>query len=292
MFDKFDFSALATTPRIFIFIGLALGVHLCVLLLKNIVGVILSSQRTKKYRKVQSISTIATSTVVFVLYFLALGFILREFGVSLSTYLASASVIGLAIGFGSQGLVQDVVSGLTFVFSDIIDVGDLVKIGGETGVVRSISMRFIELENSYGARVFIPNRTVSTLINYPKGYIRCIVDVTLSGAEKQRKAMHKAALTSMENTYEQYPGILMREPSDVGRTKLKSGKEILRLKFRIWPDRTDPVEKAFKEELNAALTKLDGDYKPWMISVSYEAEKRITPAKRLLWGWKQTNVAQ
>ena len=285
---NFDISTLPMFSKILVFIGIALAVHLCVILARHFVGVFLSTKKAARYRKLQSLSTLATSTIVFVLYFLAIGFILREFGVSLSAYLASASVIGLAIGFGSQGVVQDVVSGLTFIFSDLIDVGDLVKIGGETGVVRAITMRFVELENSYGAKVFIPNRTVSTLVNYPKGYIRSIADVTLVGAEKQRKKMHEAATIAMQNTYEQYPGLLMRAPSDEGRKKLKSGKEVLRLKFRIWPDRTDPIEKFFKEELAAELTKLESTYKPWMISISYEAEQRITPAKRLLW-WGDKN---
>lgn len=288
---NFDLSALPIVPKIMVIIGIALAVHLFVIVVRHLVGVMLSSQKTKRYRKLQSISTIATSTLMFALYFLTIGFILREFGVSLSAYLASASVIGLAIGFGSQGVVQDVVSGLTFIFSDLVDVGDLVKVSGETGVVRAITMRFIQLENSYGAKVFIPNRTVSTLVNYPKGYIRSIADVTLTGPEKQRKKMHEAALIAMQNTYEQYPGILMRAPSEVGRVKLKSGKEILRMKFRIWPDRTDPIEKFFKEEVTAELTKLDANYKGWMISISYEAEQRITPAKRLLWGWGQNAKA-
>jgi small-conductance mechanosensitive channel len=58
--------------------------------------------------------------------FFAVGFILREFGVSLTAYLAAASVVGLAIGFGSQSVIQDVIAGLTFIFSKLIDVGDLV----------------------------------------------------------------------------------------------------------------------------------------------------------------------
>src|SRR5687767_4431636 len=91
-----------------------------------------------------------------------------------------ASVLGLAIGFGSQGLVQDVVTGLTLIFSDLIDVGDLVEVSGQTGVVRGVTMRFVELENALGGTVFVPNRTISSVINYPRGYVRCFVDVTLA----------------------------------------------------------------------------------------------------------------
>jgi small conductance mechanosensitive channel len=113
-----------------------------------------------RLRRLQSLATLLSSALVFALYFLMFGLILAEFGVSLAAYLASASVVGLAIAFGAQGLVQDVVTGLTLIFSDLIDVGDLVEMSGQTGVVRSVTMRFVELENSLGGTVFVPNRTI------------------------------------------------------------------------------------------------------------------------------------
>ena len=116
---------------------------------------------------------------------------------SLTAYLASASVAGLAIGFGSQGVVQDVVTGLTFIFSDLVDVGDLVEVSGQTGIVRAITMRFVELENALGASVFIPNRTINNVINYPRGYVRCLVDVTLTGDADTKNRIEETALTLM-----------------------------------------------------------------------------------------------
>jgi small-conductance mechanosensitive channel len=75
----------------------------------------------RRYPRSASLVTILVSAVTFVIYFMAVGLILKEFNVSLTTYLASASVIGLAIGFGSQGLVQDVVTGLTLIFSETLN---------------------------------------------------------------------------------------------------------------------------------------------------------------------------
>ena len=221
---------------------------------------------------------------MFILYFLAVGLILREFGVSLTAYLASASVLGLAIGFGSQGVVQDVVTGLTFIFSDLVDVGDLVEISGQTGIVRSISMRFVELQNALGASVFIPNRTINNVINYPRGYVRCIVDVTLKGDDEAKNATEASAIKLMHSTCEQFAGILMTEPSSEGRHVLGSGKEFLRIKFRIWPNRGQPIETSFVQELAADIRRRDPDYQPWMIAVSYEVEKQAPPNRKgLLW---------
>lgn len=270
--------------RILVLASLALGVHSLVAVLRRVSRAILIHESDRRYRKLRSVATLATSIAIFALYFLAIGFILREFGVSLTAYLASASVLGLAIGFGSQGVVQDVVTGLTFIFSDLVDVGDLVEISGQTGIVRSISMRFVELQNALGASVFIPNRTINNVINYPRGYVRCIADVTLRGDEDSKLAAEETALLLMNATHEQYAGILMTEPSSEGRQVLGSGKEILRIKFRIWPNRGQPIESSFVQELTAELKQQDPDYQAWMISVTYEVEKRAQPAKQnLLW---------
>ena len=258
----------------------AVAAHLIVLMLRGFSRKLLYGGSDRRYRKLKSVATLATSVTIFVLYFLVLGLILREFGVSLTAYLASASVVGLAIGFGSQGVVQDVVTGLTFIFSDLVDVGDLVEISGQTGIVRSISMRFVELRNAMGASVFIPNRTINNVINYPRGYVRCIVDVTLRGDDHARQRAEDSALTLMRAVHEQFAGILMTEPSNEGRIRLTSGKEILRLKFRIWPNRGQPIETSFVQELLAILQQQYPDYQPWMIAVTYEVEKRRASARR------------
>jgi small conductance mechanosensitive channel len=281
-------SYLGTFPlplRVGGFAAIAVLVHLCVLLVRRIAMYLLADERAHRFQRLRSIGTLATSAVVFSLYFFAVGLILREFGVSLAAYLASASVLGLAVGFGSQGVVQDVVTGLTFIFSNLIDVGDLVQIGSDTGIVKAITMRFVELENALGAAVFIPNRTVTNIVSYPRGYVRCIVDVTLRGDAAARDAAEGAAVELMQANYEQFRGIVIKPPSSEGRIRLASGKEFLRLKFRIWPNRGAPIESTFVQELTAKLKELDSSYEPWMIAVTYEVEDKSVPAKTR-WSWR------
>lgn len=278
-------SQLSVLTRLSLFAGFAGATHVLVVYVRHIGSCFLSHQPKRRYQKLQSIATLSTSAVVFSIYFFSIGLILREFGVSLTTYLASASVVGLAIGFGSQGIVQDVVTGLTFIFSDLVDVGDLVEISGQTGVVKAITMRFVELENAMGASVFIPNRTINNVINYPRGYVRCIVDITLRGDRDLHDATETIALRLMETTHEQFPGILIAPPSSEGRLKLKSEKEILRIKFRIWPNRGQPIETAYFQELVAELKKTDPDYQSWMVVISYEVEGNRTDHSDK-WSWR------
>jgi hypothetical protein len=275
--------ALALPWRVLLLVALAIATHLAVLLIKHLAARLSRNVSGQRFRKLRSMSTLTTSIVVFTLYFLALGLILREFGVSLTAFFASASVIGLAVGFGSQGLVQDVVTGLTLIFSDLIDVGDLVEISGQTGTVEGITMRFVELRNALGARVYIPNRTINNVINYPRGYVRCMVDVTLLGDDAQRASMCSLATRLMHAFHEQFPRTLILAPSAEGKRRLDSGKEFLRLQFPVWPDRGGPIETIFCQELAAALQKSDPAYQAWMISVSYEVEAQTEARTHLKW---------
>jgi small conductance mechanosensitive channel len=163
-----------TGGKVVLIAALAIGAHLVVLLIRTIDRIILY-RLTKKRAKWSSIQSLGFSILIFSVYFIAIGKILMELGVSLTAYIASASVIGLAVGFGTQGLIQDVITGVTIVFSNLINVGELVEVNGVTGVVRSINMRFIEIEDHLGNLAYIPNRTITKVVRYPKGYLSCSI---------------------------------------------------------------------------------------------------------------------
>jgi small conductance mechanosensitive channel len=251
----------------------AFAAHLLVLAIHRISRWFVSQRSVRTQPKTLSIASLTHSFIVFSIYFWVIGFILQTLGVSLTAYLASASVIGLAVGFGSQGLVQDVVTGLTLVFSNLLDVGDMVEIGGQTGLIRSIGMRFVLLENSMGAEIFIPNRSITNVINYPKGYVRCLVDVPLPDGQ-DRTAMTSLFDSCMNSFVEQFPGLFIHPPSIEEDISTRDGRKIARLKFRIWPGRGGPLETTFKSKLLQKLREAGIDYPEWMISVYYEVERK------------------
>ena len=268
-------NALSSPVRILIIAAIMVGLHLLVILVRRISNKWMSSQVSAKLSKSRTIISLTTSALVFMLYFTAFGIILSEFGVSLKAYLASASIMGLAIGFGSQGLVQDVVNGLTVVFSGLFDVGDMVEISGQTGTVKAFGMRFTVIKNAFGAEVSIPNRTITNVVRYPRGYIRGLVDITLFDDPQLAKQAEEKVKTIVQTTFEQLPGTFVYPPSIEGRIKTSSGKEFLRVKFRLWPGRGAPIETVFKQEVNYALKALDPNYQDWMVTVNYEAERKI-----------------
>jgi len=275
------FSEMPLLTRSLLILGTVAALHLGVHLVRVTGERLTRSEATASVRKLRTVISLGTSVAVFAFYFLAIGFILREFGISMTAYLASASVIGLAVAFGSQGVVQDVVTGLTLIFSNLVDIGEMVNIGGQTGIVRSIGMRFIVLENSFGALVNIPNRTITNVMSYPRGYVRLIVDVSLSEDEETQRQMIALAEQLVPTVAEQFPGIMRSSPSVDGLMRTSAGRAFLRVKFRIWPDRIEPISQSFRHELLHGLKKLDPAYADWMMAVHFEVERRVRRERSL-----------
>jgi moderate conductance mechanosensitive channel len=275
------FSEMPLLTRTMLIIGVVVGLHLAVSLVRLGGDRLTRSKATASVRKLRTTISLGTSVFVFTLYFLAVGFVLQEFGISMTAYLASASVIGLAVGFGSQGVVQDVVTGLTLIFSNLVDIGEMVNIGGQIGIVSAIGMRFLVLETSHGALVNVPNRTVTNVIAYPRGYVRLICDVSLADDEDLRRQMIALTERLVPSVAEQFPGIMRSPPSVEGVVRTSAGRAFLRLKFRIWPDRVEPISQSFRHELLHGLRKLDSGYAEWMVAMHFEVEKPVRRERRL-----------
>ena len=143
LFAHFSSHASSTGTRVLLIVALAVLVHLTVRAIRSLSEWLINRSRARKspldfvtqQPKFITLIQLVANGVTFVMYFFAMGLVLEEFGVNLTGYLASASIIALAISFGSQGLVQDVVIGLTLIFSDAMDVGDMVEIAGTTIVI-------------------------------------------------------------------------------------------------------------------------------------------------------------
>jgi moderate conductance mechanosensitive channel len=278
------FSAMPLLTRTLLILGVVAVLHLAVHVVRVAGERLIRGRAAASVRKLRTVTSLGTSAAVFTLWFFAIGFILRELGINMTAYLASASVIGLAVGFGSQGVVQDVVTGLTLIFSNLVDIGEMVILGGQTGIVRAIGMRFIVLETSLGAMVSIPNRTITNVVSYPKGYVRSIVDVSLAEDQDLQRQMIALIEQLVPTVAEQFPGIMRSPPSIEGLVRNSAGRAFMRLKFRIWPDRVEPISQSFRQELLHGLRKLDPAYADWMVAVHFEVEKPVRRARTLRFG--------
>ncbi len=259
--------------RIIIILIISVGAHIIVIVIRKISRFFVKSVSGKSIARLTSVTGLLTSILIFIIYFLALGYILKSVGISLTAYVASASIIGLAVGFGSQGIVQDVVTGFTLIISNLIDVGRMVEINGQAGIVKSISMRFVVIRNAMGAEVHIPNRNISVVINYTKGYVDCNIDVILPEKAGEMTELNDLINKHVKSVYERYPNILIESKPKEKILKTSAGKQLKRIMFKIWPGRGTPIENTFRQELFQSIKAIDSSYADWMISVNYEIEK-------------------
>ena len=183
------------------------------------------------------------------------------------------------MSFGSQGIVQDVITGLTLVFTDLLDVGDLGDLGGQVGIVESVGMRFSVLVNFSGARVYVPNRSIINVVNYRRGHVRAYLDARLP----ENRDVHEAASLRLKvlafAAFEQFPGILLLPPRIEKGVETQAGYRYVRIEFRIWPGQGSLLEGAFKASVAQALREFDASYADWMVTVHYrgEPERSSTP---------------
>jgi small conductance mechanosensitive channel len=231
--------------------------------------------------KFMTLVRLLANTVTFLIYFFALGFILEEFGVSLAAYLASGSIAALAISFGSQGLVQDMVIGLTLIFSDAMDVGDMVEIVGTAiviGRVEEIGLRFTKVLNFHNQQVFIPNRTIANVSRFPHGGIFVYADVQMPEAlapEKGGQVVQNLA----QGMWRQFDGIILGEPVVGGVERAPgAGWTFIRVHFTVWPGQGNLIETTFRQQTVSAMKAFDPGYADWQVPVTYRAMSGPRPA--------------
>jgi moderate conductance mechanosensitive channel len=190
----FDWTGLLIT------IGIAalqiIAIYIAFLIVKGFGNTILE-RAFSKYSERNSISTARSQTLEslaknifsYVLIFIFFVTILQIFGIEVTAILAGAGIIGLAVGFGAQGLVIDVVTGFFILLEKQIDVGDYVTTGSFSGIVEAVGLRTTQIRSFDGTLNFVPNREITSLSNHSRGNMRALVDIGISYDDDIDKAI-------------------------------------------------------------------------------------------------------
>jgi moderate conductance mechanosensitive channel len=282
----------STGTRLVLIILVALLAHLTVRAVRHLSEWLIRKGRAKENplgfvtqqpKFVTFIHLIASSTT-FIMYFFALGLVLQELlHFDLTTYLASASIVALAISFGSQGLVQDVVIGLTLIFSDAMDVGDLVEVYGGTtviGRVEEIGLRFTKIRNFFNQEVFVPNRNIANVSRFPDGGVFAYADIQFP-ADADRERAAQAIRNVAQGMWAQFGAIILSEPV-VGpvETAAGGGWNFVRVQFKIWPGQGNLIETTFRQQIVTFMKGFSPNYADWQVPVTYRAltaTKQVQP---------------
>jgi moderate conductance mechanosensitive channel len=274
-----------TPPEIHILIVVCLAfvVHLLVKIVRHISEWGINKSHAEKnpfgfvtqQPKFITLTRLIVSAITFMIYFLAIGFVLVQgFHVNLTTYLASASIIGFAISFGSQSLVQDLVTGVTLIFSNAMDVGDIVDFSGTIGRLERIGLRFTKLINFYNQEIYVPNRNILNVARFPHDGIHAYADIQIPAQADQQKIIKKIEEVA-KGTWMQFGGIILSEP-ELGNveTTEPGGWNYLRVQFKIWPGQGTLIENTFRQQINYAMKQFDPNYADWMVTVTYRTIKK------------------
>jgi len=155
---------------------------------RYLAGVDANGQRISRSARIRTLLPFARNAVWISLLLVVVLLVLSELGINIAPLLAGAGVVGLAIGFGSQALVKDIITGLFMLVEDTIAVGDVVDLGGgNTGVIEAISIRTIKLRDNAGSVHTIPYSTVTQVRNLTKDFAYHVIDLTVAyGSDPDR----------------------------------------------------------------------------------------------------------
>jgi moderate conductance mechanosensitive channel len=138
-------------------------------------------------QQIRTLSGVIYSMGVFIVAFLSAMQILPLFGINMGPLLASAGVAGLAIGFGAQTLVKDVVTGFFVLVENQFEIGDTIKIADRTGVVELMSLRRTILRDGDGSIHIVPNSSISVVTNFTRDWTQIAMHVSVAYNEPSDK---------------------------------------------------------------------------------------------------------
>jgi small conductance mechanosensitive channel len=275
---------MSSAGHIAMIVGLVLVVHTIVKSLRHYSEWLINKSHEKHHPlefvtqqpKFITLTRLVVSGITFVIYVMAIYFILNEEFQSATdnifkTYLTSAAVVGLALSFGLQGLVQDVVTCITLILSDAMDVGDTVDLmNGVIGRVERIGLRFTKVINFYNQEIFVPNRNINNVSRFPHGGILAYADVQIP-AKADQKAIVDTIQKVSKGVWTQFGAIILSEPafSDVESTP--GGWSYVRVRFNIWPGQNALVENTFRAQMVSAIKTFEPTYADWQVVVTYRA---------------------
>jgi small conductance mechanosensitive channel len=177
-------------------------------------------------QQLRTLSGVLYSAGVFVLVFLALLQILPILGINMGPLLASAGIAGVAIGFGAQTLVHDVINGFFILMENQYEVGDVVRVGGITGTVERMTFRATLLRDDQGALTTVPNNKIDIVSNLTRDWAQVALHISVAYNENTDKVIELLKEVGMELRNDpKFADLLVSDPQVPGIERV-SGNEV------------------------------------------------------------------
>jgi small conductance mechanosensitive channel len=205
-------------------------------------------------RRAQTLGALVRNITATLIVTVAVLMILRELNVDILPMLTGAGIAGVALGFGAQWLVRDLIAGFFVILEDQVRVGDSVVINGQGGTVEAINLRTIVLRDVEGAVHIVPNGAITTLANRSRDFAYYLIDLNLDFRQDTDRVVQilrdTAATLQTDELYKD--GIL--EPLEVlGVESFKDGQVVIRSRLKTVPQRQFEVGRELRRRLRYAL---------------------------------------
>lgn len=210
-------------------------------------------ERAKRARTLGSVLTNITTVVVLLI---AVLMILNEFDVNISPALTGAGIVGVALGFGAQTLVRDMIGGFFLILENQIRVGDVAAINGIGGLVEEINLRTTVLRDEEGTVHVIPNGGITTLANRSMNFSYYVVNLPIAYGENPDEAVDVLRATAEELQKDPAFAPFMLEPLEViGVDEFEQHTVRLKVRLKTAPQKQWFVGREFRRRIHKALAE-------------------------------------
>ncbi len=215
---------------------------------------VLMSQR--RQQRAEAIGALLRSVITATVLIIALLLILPILGIDVAPLLASAGVLGVALGFGAQSLVKDYLSGIFLVFEDQYGVGDLVDLGEAVGVVEDVTLRITRLRDLSGVVWYVRNGEILRVANQSQGWVLAAVDIPVAydeNLDKVRECINAVA----EDMYgdPQYDDMLLGKPTYAGVESVSGEAVFIKVIAKAAPEKQIPLTRAIRARVKESFDR-------------------------------------
>ncbi len=180
--------------------------------------------------------------------------VLSELGISIAPILASAGIVGLAVGFGAQSLIKDYFTGLFLLLENQIHQGDVVEVAGKGGLVEEVTLRYIRLRDYEGNVHYVPNGAVTTVTNRSRGFAFAVIDVRIAYREDVEEVFAVMREVAAGMRADPVLGPLIQEDLDIaGVNDWMDSAVMIRARFKVHTLQQWTVRRAFLLRLKQAF---------------------------------------
>ncbi|MDR1204301.1 MAG: mechanosensitive ion channel family protein [Peptococcaceae bacterium] len=238
-----------------ILIGMKLAARICFSLSRRIFRFADTHETDfAQQARTKTIRSILESVVRYLVGFIGAVAILDVWGAPVMAVISAAGIVGVAVGFGAQTLVKDIISGFFILVENQYAVGDFVQLGDIEGNVEALELRTTRIRNINGELHIIPNGSISTVTNYYRGFLRAVVEVGVSYDSNIDQVISALELASQQISGEMGE-LLQEKPTVSGLWRMDDSALIFRVMVKTVPQERFKVETALRRRVKEQLDR-------------------------------------